>query len=1599
MNVSHTRMTQSYTRRHVELVRKILARGRRSKLISEVNVDSNRFLELYYALTDEDDLALDPGMRATAALDHLRWARRRRSRSAKVRVFNPSLERDGWTSKYTIVQTVTDDMPFLVDSLTMMLSTQTRGIHATIHPVLDVSRNSRGDITAIGADSAARPESFMHIEIAREAQGKTLAAVEAEVKATLANVRAAVEDWPLMIEKLREAAAELGANKQLNSQQRAESQAFLEWLADDHFTLLGYREYDLRRGKETDRLEPREATGLGISRIHPTKAMRLSGHARREARSKEPLILTKANRLSTVHRLVPLDYIGVKVFDTTGKPCAERRFLGLFTSIAYSQSPRDIPLLRLKVQQIMTRSELDPVSHRGKALQHILDTFPRDDLIQGSLDDLARISLGILGLEQRHRVSLFWRKDTFGRFYSCLVYLPRDQYNYHARLRVEALLRRAFNGASVQSRVSLSESALARIEITVKTQPPLKRDPDIEALRTELEEAVRSWDDRLREAALAVLPEEQALELCGRFADLFPSAYQEAIEAERAVADMHKIVALLEEPAALQMSLRSRAGRLQLTTFQLDAPIHLYLAHPILEQMGLKVISENNYTLHLEPRPVWIQDFELEPSAPIDVDTATIEARFQQCFTETLYGEAENDGFNALVITAGLDWRDATLLRAYCKYILQTSNRFSQVYMQQVLCRYPVLCRALLDLFRSLFDPDLATKARKQLRERSRAAVQSELDRAVSLDDDRILRSFTAAVQATLRTNFYQSKNAKPKPYISFKLDAKRIPDLPRPRPMFEIFVYSRRVEGVHLRCGTIARGGLRWSDRREDFRTEILGLMKAQQVKNTVIVPTGAKGGFVCKALPFGDRAAVQSEVVECYRIFIKGLLDITDNIVAEGVQTPERVVALDAPDPYLVVAADKGTAAFSDIANQLAQEYGFWLGDAFASGGSAGYDHKKMGITARGAWEAVKRHFRELGVDTQTQEFTVIGIGDMGGDVFGNGMLLSRHIRLIAAFNHQHIFIDPEPDAAASFVERQRLFALPRSSWDDYDRKLLSQGGGIYSRDSKSIELHPRARTALGVEASALAPPELIRAILKAKVDLLWNGGIGTYVKSSTESHGDAGDPVNDAVRIDGKELRCRVVAEGGNLGLTQLGRVEFAMAGGRINTDFIDNSGGVDSSDREVNIKILLNDAIRRGKLAQSKRNTLLAEMTDEVAELVLASNYAQTLALSIMTSRARERLGEHARLVRVLEAQGLLDRALEFLPSEEQLEERRARNLGLTRPELAIILSYSKIELTSSLADTDIPEDTVCAAELNAYFPTKLVKRFKPLIHEHRLRREIVAMLMASSIINRMGPFFVLRAQEETGADVAQVARAYAIVREIFGTRQLWRDIESLDLAVQTEVQYDIQFQTSRMLRRAVYWFLRRHADQLAIEPTANGLKPGVTKLLGKLPDVLSGHARKRFEADAREIESLGLPSKLARTIAGCNFMTQVLDIVEIAQNEQQSISSTAGLYFELGRGLKLDWIRQHIESLEVEGRWRAIARATLRETLADEQRRLVQSVLRKSHEADAGAAFAAWLDGSKEQVAHALRALDDMRASGTPDFATLSVALKEISRLA
>ncbi len=1356
------------------------------------------FMRHYYRsvspidLVDRDALDL-----YGAALAHLRFGEHRAPAKSKVRVYNPQIEQHGWQSTHTSIEIVTDDMPFLVDSVTMAMNRLGLVIHLIIHPVLPIIRTGDGVIMHIDAPGGENGiegrshDSFMHIEVDRQSDPARLEDIRAELESALDDVRATVDDWQSMLAKVQDALKDLDRGAQvIPEDELAEARAFLEWIAANHFTFIGYRCYDLVTANGEDQLKRTKGSALGVLRHQPDSQFSqsfatLPAEVKKQARLPIPLVITKANSHSTVHRPVYLDYLGVKRFDERGEVIGEHRFLGLFTSAAYNRNPRSIPLLRNKVRRLIERADLGPSSYAGKAFTNILETYPRDELFQTDEDELFETVMETLHLQERQRIRLFARRDAFARFVSCLVYVPRERYNTELRRRFQEILEEALGGSETEYQVQVSESTLARIHFIVRTPKGIKDGVDLAAIENQLISTARSWSDSLRDALIDTHGEEEGNQLFRDFGSAFPIAYQEQVPARAAVPDVDRLNALTKNPNELALSLfrplEDENGLLRFKIGRAGTGIPLSDVLPILEDMGLRVIDEQPYEIVASNGTTfWLHDFGIRPTEKIDVKLEQVRPDFQETFRRIWQGDIENDGFNQLVLHANLTCRQIVVLRAYCKYLLQIGIPFSQSYMEQTLAHNPALTRLIAELFDVRFDPAYADDRTQQMAV-VEAKIREGLEAVANLDEDRILRRYMRLILATLRTNHYQplSEGDGFKPYLSLKIDPAAVPEMPLPRPAFEIFVYSPRTEGVHLRGGRVARGGLRWSDRREDFRTEVLGLMKAQMVKNGVIVPVGAKGGFVVKRLPKnGDRAALQAEVIACYEILISGMLDLTDNRLADRIEPPSSVIRYDDDDPYLVVAADKGTATFSDIANEISLAKGHWLGDAFASGGSVGYDHKKMGITAKGAWESVKRHFIELGKDCQNEPFTAIGIGDMSGDVFGNGMLLSRQTRLIAAFDHRHIFIDPDPAIEESFNERQRLFNLPRSSWDDYDRSKISGGGGVFPRELKSIQLTPEMRRALDIEADRLPPHELIKAILLAPVELFWNGGIGTYVKSSDERHADAFDRANDPVRVNGVDLRCKIVGEGGNLGLTQKGRVEFAQHGGRINTDFIDNSAGVDCSDHEVNIKILLGAVVDAGDMTDKQRNQLLAEMTDEVAALVLRNNILQVQAISHAESAPHGRLDSQVSFMRRLESNGRLNRELEVLPQEETLTQRRQAGLGLYRPEISVILAYAKMTLYEDLLASDVPDDPYLQRDLIAYFPKPLQAKYKRQIETHRLRREIIATLVANDVVNRGLGEFVSDLEDQAGCTTATIARGYIVARDAFSLAPLVQQLEQL-----------------------------------------------------------------------------------------------------------------------------------------------------------------------------------------------------------------------------
>ncbi|GAB2917454.1 NAD-glutamate dehydrogenase [Streptomyces mayteni] len=1621
------------------------------------------YLQRYYLYIAPEDLAgRDPVDIYGAAVSHYRLAGNRPQGTANVRVHTPTVEQTGWTSSHTVVEVVTDDAPFLVDSVTNELSRQGRGIHLVIHPQVLVRRDVTGrliEVLATNGGNVERPadavlESWIHVEIDRETDDDDLRGIEADLRRVLSDVREAVEDWQKMRGTALRIADELPEeplSPDLSEPEIEEARELLRWLAADHFTFLGYREYELAReenGGEGDILRAVPGTGLGVLRSdpahdpdapHPTASAafgRLSLSARAKAREPRLLILTKANSRATVHRRSYLDYVGVKKFDAQGNVVGERRFLGLFSAAAYTGSVRRIPVIRRKVAEVLVEAGFGADSHSGRDLLQILETYPRDELFQTPVSTLSSIATSVLHLQERRRLRLFLRQDEYGRYHSALIYLPRDRYTTSVRLRLTEILTDELNGINVDFTAWNTESVLSRLHFVIRVpagaELPELTDADVERIETRLAEASRSWADGFTDALLAECGEERAAELAHRYANAFPEGYKADFPPRAAVADLQYVVSL--EPGrdrdfalSLYEPVDAAPGERRFKIYRIGEPVSLSAVLPVLQCLGVEVVDERPYELRVgDGSTAWIYDFGIRlPEALAAGLGGDARERFQEAFAAAWTGAAENDGFNALVLSAGLTWREAMVLRAYAKYLWQAGARFTQESMEATLRRNVHTTRLLVNLFEARLAPQRQSAGR-ELTDGLLEELDGALEQVLNLDEDRILRAFLNVIKATLRVNYFQSASegsgsggqsasegsgsggqsdgdGKPHGYLSVKLDPKGIPDLPEPRPAFEIWVYSPRVEGVHLRFGKVARGGLRWSDRREDFRTEILGLVKAQEVKNTVIVPVGAKGGFVGKRLPSPaeDRDAWLAEGIACYRTFISGLLDITDNLVDGRVVPPADVVRHDGDDTYLVVAADKGTATFSDIANEVAQAYGFWLGDAFASGGSAGYDHKGMGITARGAWESVKRHFRELGHDTQTEPFTVAGIGDMSGDVFGNGMLLSEHIRLVAAFDHRHIFLDPEPDAAVSYAERRRLFELPRSSWADYDTSLISKGGGIHPRTAKSIPVTPQVRAALGIttDAVALTPSELMQAILRAPVDLLWNGGIGTYVKSSAETHADAGDKANDAIRVDGRELRAKVVGEGGNLGLTQRGRIEFATAGGRCNTDAIDNSAGVDTSDHEVNIKILLNSVVTNGDLTVKQRNVLLAEMTDEVAALVLRNNYAQNVVLANSEATAPGLVQAHQRLIRRLSETGRLDRKLEFLPSDDEFRERRAAGRGLTQPELSVLLAYAKLTVTAELLGTGLPDDPYVNRLLDAYFPTALRERFPDRLQDHALRREIVTTLLVNDTINVGGCSFVHRMQEESGASTEEVVRAHTASRAIFGLAQIWDTAENLDNQVAAETLTRIRLHARRLVERGARWLLNNRPQPLQLTETIELFGVRVGQVWQELPKLLRGRDLEWHASLHDELVGSGVPADLAQQVAGFSAAFPALDIVAVADRTGRELLDVAEVYFHLSDELGITQLQDRISELPRADRWQSMARTAIREDLYAAHQLITADVLAEgSPEATPEERFAAWAQRSAAILGRARTTLHDIQSSESFDLANLSVAMRTMRTL-
>lgn len=1567
----------------------------------------------------------------------------------RVQVYNPSLEEHGWLCGRTVITVLQRDMPFLVDSIRIELNRREMPIHIVQSTVLKVKREESGKLVSLASNlEKARQasmgnteqsstsisqqmdepdadaenttkEALVYIETSLHDEGD-LAAIRASLLNVLKDIQNVVADYRGMLSKVEEGAKNLGQNRP----EENEAVAFMQWLKDSHFTFLGFREYRLTDVDGSKVLEEKLDSRLGIFKKLDKQENLLSEEdfspgMRRFYHSESVVFFSKSSTRSNVHRAVYPDYVVVKKFDEKGNVCGEIRFLGLFTYSVYSMSPTMIPLLRLKVQSIIARTGLDPHGHYGKNLIRVIDNFPKEELFQSDTETLFQNIWSVASINERHVVRLIMRKDPFGSFVNCMVFVPRDLYNTQVREKIQTLIGAALNSKEFDATTFFSESTLARAQFVFRIDDSADLNIDVKAIEDSIRDITRTWTEHFQAALIDEFGEAQGLRHFNQYRHAFPPAYQEDYDARAAARDLQVLEKLDDgEDIAMNLyrSLGSDDSELRFKVMHREAPLELSYVIPILENLGLRVKAEHPYKIKKQTgAAVWLHDFQLTFGLPVKVDVHAVRSHFEEAFAAVWRGECENDAFNRLVLGARINWREVTMLRAYAGYMKQIAFNSSQRFIADTLVHHLEITRNLVALFKANFDPRVTKgddKDKRSVRnDRLKGKIVDSLEQVSNLNEDRVLRRYLDLMQGTLRTNYYQktAENAD-KTYISIKFSPRSIPDIPAPRPMFEIYVYSPRVEGVHLRGGKVARGGLRWSDRNQDYRTEVLGLVKAQQVKNAVIVPNGAKGGFVAKQLDKSmSRDEFLAEGIACYKIFIQGLLDITDNFVSGAVVPPESVIRKDEDDPYLVVAADKGTATFSDIANEISLRYGHWLGDAFASGGSQGYDHKGMGITARGAWVSVQRHFREKGVDIQSEAFSVIGIGDMAGDVFGNGMLLSEQIQLCAAFNHLHIFIDPNPDTAASFAERQRLFTTPRTTWDDYQRDLISKGGGVFLRSAKSIPISAEMKERFDIQADKLTPNDLINALLKAPVDLIWNGGIGTYVKASWESHAAAGDKANDSLRVDGRDLRCKVFGEGGNLGVTQLGRVEFALNGGACNTDFIDNAAGVDCSDHEVNIKILLDELVKNGDLTEKQRNAMLVDMTDEVAALVLQNNYRQTLSITLAEHEVLARTNEYRRFISFLEGQGKLDRALEFLPSDDVIVERVAQGKSYTRPELSVLISYAKVILKEALMASDIADDPYVVKEIETAFPPKLREKFRSNVYDHRLKREIVGTQVANDLINNLGITAAHRLMETTGVSYAELAKAYIVSRDVFQFEAFQQYIASLDNKVPAAYQAELMTNMVRRVRRGTRWFLRNRRANLKPEADIAMFKDGIQSLQALVVQLSSGAVIDEWKAreerllahsiDETWVHALSMPDNLFSGLSVIEAVLYSCDSGAGQKYDGQHLAEVAEVFFYLLDKLKLFWFASELSQVKVDSYWQAVARESFIDDLSGQLRKLAVAFVKLKGELTVEDAYQRWASAHDYLVSRWSTMVNEVQSAQSTDYAMFSVALRELVDLA
>jgi glutamate dehydrogenase len=1521
-----------------------------------------------------------------------------------VRAFNPTLGRDGYQALGSVVETNTVDSPFLFDSVNEELQARGLTVRRVIHPVIGTVRGPDGSIErVVHARETDTRESVMHFEIDRRLPDAALEPLAEAIRYVLHDVRLAVRDFRPMRERVERMIELAGAASAAYAEAEvAETVAFLRWLLEENFVFLGAREYDLVETEQGTALAVVPGSGLGIlskvgwsSYEAPIPLSRIEPGLRERIEGGDLLIYSKTNRTSTVHRRARMDYIGVRKVTPDGRVAGESRVVGLFTSKAYSEPAARTPVLHRKLSQILEAEDLFEGSHDYKAVVSIFESFPKDELFSASVDELRASIMALLALQESGRVRLFVRRDLYGRSISLVVALPRERFSAELRMKLQQLFMDRFHGSTVDYHLSLGESQLAMIHFTVHVAEGQIPDVAFDELEREVVAMTQSWEDRVRAALVRSFGPERGVELFEAWARRFPAAYRSTSELSTTLFDVENLDRLQRGDEAFVVAIRNvRDGDETLTRvrlYKVGGKIQLSDFVPILETLGLRVVEEvPTELLGPEGDERFIHDFGVvdEGGRPLDVESAG--ERVADCITAVWRGDADADTLNRLVIGAGLTWGQVVILRAYRRYHHKVNASFTAEYKNDAFAAHPHIAAKLVRLFEDLFDPSAARD--EEAIDALRTEIRSDLDAVTSLEQDRILRNHLGLIEATVRTSAYRPGAGS----LAFKFRSRDVPEMPRPTPLYEIYVHTTETEAIHLRGGKVARGGIRWSDRRQDYRTEVLGLMKAQMVKNAVIVPTGSKGGFVLRRSAV-DPAALKQEVTRAYVTFMRGLLDLTDNLVDGVVVHPEGVVVLDEDDPYLVVAADKGTATFSDTANAVAEEYGFWLGDAFASGGSTGYDHKALGITARGGWESVKRHFREMGTDPQTQPITVVGIGDMSGDVFGNGMLLSDQICLVAAFDHRHVFVDPNPNPAVGFAERDRLFHLGGSSWDDYDRDKISAGGGVWPRSAKSIPLSPEARGALGVDGENLTPDEVISAILRAPVDLLWNGGIGTYVKATDEDDDDVGDRVNDGLRVNGSELRCRVVGEGGNLGFTQLGRIEYANGDGRINTDFIDNSAGVDCSDHEVNLKILLGLAMRRGLLALEERNELLHGVTDDVVRHVLYDNFLQAQILSQEAQVSAGRMEAYEDLMQALEGEGTLDRQIEALPSSEEMGERRRAGRGMARPELAVLLAYAKQSLAGAILASTLPDSGYLEQDARAYFPPPVVERFGDLVAEHPLRRELVATLVANDVVNSQGITFVSRLAAETGAEAADVVRAYRIARDVTGAVERWESVEALVGSVPPSLLDELMAGVDRLVEVTARWYLGHAPGRFgrAIE----GDRDPFRTFADVAPLVSPESWRHERERDAWRLMDEGVPEDVARRHAFHPLLAHGPAVVAVARETGRSIEDVARAFALVGEAFSIDWLESRLATVPVTTRWHRWALQATWEDLFLVRRELAERVLAETDGGPVDDAVARFLAERAEPLERLSRFLRSMGSEDANDLAAMTVALRKVRALA